>query len=44
MLPLRKHFKLFSNLCPAKLYQGLEAFCPSVCRHCRKRLRHPVCA
>ena len=28
LLPLRKHFKLFSNLRPAKLYQGLEAFCP----------------
>ncbi|QUI97984.1 hypothetical protein KCP76_14140 [Salmonella enterica subsp. enterica serovar Weltevreden] len=25
---LRKHFKLFGNLRPAKLYQGLEAFCP----------------
>ncbi|MGV7090734.1 3-isopropylmalate dehydrogenase [Siccibacter turicensis] len=28
LLPLRKHFKLFSNLRPAKLYSGLEAFCP----------------
>ncbi|WP_034918852.1 MULTISPECIES: 3-isopropylmalate dehydrogenase [Erwinia] len=28
LLPLRKHFKLFSNLRPASLYQGLEAFCP----------------
>ena len=28
LLPLRKHFKLFSNLRPAKLYQGLEAFLP----------------
>lgn len=28
LLPLRKHFKLFSNLRPAKLYRGLEAFCP----------------
>lgn len=28
LLPLRKHFKLFSNLRPAKLYAGLEAFCP----------------
>lgn len=28
LLPLRKHFKLFSNLRPARLYQGLEAFCP----------------
>ncbi|ACS84442.1 3-isopropylmalate dehydrogenase [Musicola paradisiaca] len=28
LLPLRKHFRLFSNLRPAKLYQGLEAFCP----------------
>ena len=28
MLPLRKHFKLFSNLRPAALYSGLEAFCP----------------
>jgi len=28
LLPLRKHFKLFSNLRPAALYKGLEAFCP----------------
>ena len=28
LLPLRKHFKLFSNLRPARLYQGLEEFCP----------------
>ncbi|GAA0475780.1 MULTISPECIES: 3-isopropylmalate dehydrogenase [Tatumella] len=28
LLPLRKHFKLFSNLRPAALYHGLEAFCP----------------
>ncbi|AIR70631.1 MULTISPECIES: 3-isopropylmalate dehydrogenase [Dickeya] len=28
LLPLRKHFRLFSNLRPARLYQGLEAFCP----------------
>lgn len=28
LLPLRKHFKLFCNLRPAKLYHGLEAFCP----------------
>ncbi|MCK8539649.1 3-isopropylmalate dehydrogenase [Yersinia ruckeri] len=28
LLPLRKHFKLFSNLRPAKLHQGLEDFCP----------------
>lgn len=28
LLPLRKHFKLFSNLRPARLYQGLESFCP----------------
>jgi len=28
LLPLRKHFKLFSNLRPARLYQGLEDFCP----------------
>ena len=28
LLPLRKHFKLFSNLRPARLYQGLEVFCP----------------
>ncbi|OSM97674.1 MULTISPECIES: 3-isopropylmalate dehydrogenase [Lonsdalea] len=28
LLPLRKHFSLFSNLRPARLYQGLEAFCP----------------
>ncbi|MFO6485377.1 isocitrate/isopropylmalate family dehydrogenase [Escherichia coli] len=30
LLPLRKHFKLFSNLRPAKLLSGLEAFCPLV--------------
>ncbi|WP_353167367.1 3-isopropylmalate dehydrogenase [Providencia sp.] len=28
LLPLRKHFKLFSNLRPARLYQALESFCP----------------
>lgn len=28
LLPLRKHFKLFCNLRPASLYQGLESFCP----------------
>ncbi len=28
LLPLRKHFKLFSNLRPASLYRGLEEFCP----------------
>lgn len=28
LLPLRKHFKLFSNLRPAKLYPGLAAFSP----------------
>lgn len=28
LLPLRKHFKLFANLRPARLYQGLEALCP----------------
>ncbi|MGE9550980.1 3-isopropylmalate dehydrogenase [Erwinia amylovora] len=28
LLPLRKHFKLFSNLRPASLHQGLEPFCP----------------
>jgi len=28
LLPLRKHFRLFSNLRPAALYKGLEAFCP----------------
>lgn len=28
LLPLRKHFQLFSNLRPAKLYQGLEDFSP----------------
>src|SRR5699024_10422931 len=28
LLPLRKHFKLFANLRPARLYQGLEAFSP----------------
>lgn len=25
---MRKHFKLFCNLRPATLYQGLEKFCP----------------
>lgn len=25
---MRKHFKLFSNLRPARLYEGLEEFCP----------------
>ncbi|WP_067709046.1 MULTISPECIES: 3-isopropylmalate dehydrogenase [unclassified Erwinia] len=28
LLPLRKHFRLFSNLRPASLHSGLEAFCP----------------
>ncbi|WP_285316756.1 3-isopropylmalate dehydrogenase [Providencia rettgeri] len=28
LLSLRKHFKLFSNLRPARLYQALEVFCP----------------
>ncbi|MDR0805684.1 MAG: 3-isopropylmalate dehydrogenase [Enterobacteriaceae bacterium] len=28
LLPLRKHFQLFSNLRPAKLYKGLEDFSP----------------
>lgn len=28
LLPLRKHFKLFSNLRPARLYPELTAFCP----------------
>lgn len=28
LLPLRKHFALFCNLRPARLYQGLEKFCP----------------
>lgn len=28
LLPLRKHFKLFSNLRPARLYPGLETVCP----------------
>lgn len=28
LLPLRKHFALFSNLRPATLYKGLEKFCP----------------
>ncbi len=35
LLPLRKHFKLFSNLRPARLYAGLESFCP---------LRHDIAA
>ncbi|XOD70013.1 MAG: 3-isopropylmalate dehydrogenase [Sodalis sp. (in: enterobacteria)] len=28
LLPLRKHFNLFYNLRPARLYLGLEALCP----------------
>lgn len=28
LLPLRKHFKLFANMRPASLYQGLEDLCP----------------
>lgn len=28
LLPLRKHFKLFCNLRPARLYSGLEDHCP----------------
>ncbi|MCR3755474.1 MAG: 3-isopropylmalate dehydrogenase [Sodalis sp. Psp] len=28
LLPLRKHFQLFSNLRPARLYPRLAAFCP----------------
>ena len=28
LLPLRRHFKLFANLRPARLYQGLENLCP----------------
>ncbi|WP_119525610.1 3-isopropylmalate dehydrogenase, partial [Psittacicella hinzii] len=28
LLPLRKHFSLFGNFRPAKLYQGLEEFTP----------------
>lgn len=28
LLPLRKHFNLFCNLRPARLYEGLEAYCP----------------
>lgn len=28
LLPLRKYFKLFSNLRPSRLYPGLEAYCP----------------
>ena len=35
LLPLRKHFRLFSNLRPARLYPGLEDFCP---------LRHDIAA
>ncbi len=42
LLPLRKHFKLFSNLRPAKLYQGLEEFCPAARRHRCQRLRHSL--
>ncbi len=28
LLPLRRHFKLFANLRPARLYQALSSFCP----------------
>ena len=28
LLPLRKHFKLFANMRPASLYQGLKELCP----------------
>lgn len=28
LLPLRKHFNLFSNLRPSRLYEGLENSCP----------------
>ena len=28
LLPLRKHFQLFSNLRPARLFPGLTQFCP----------------
>ncbi len=28
LLPLRKHFKLFANMRPARLYQGLKELCP----------------
>ncbi|SBT81932.1 3-isopropylmalate dehydrogenase [secondary endosymbiont of Trabutina mannipara] len=28
LLPLRKHFRLFSNLRPSRLYPGLEYYCP----------------
>ncbi|QIQ20929.1 3-isopropylmalate dehydrogenase [Zophobihabitans entericus] len=28
LLPLRKHFKLFANMRPARLYKGLEELCP----------------
>ncbi|PHM33599.1 3-isopropylmalate dehydrogenase [Xenorhabdus innexi] len=28
LLPLRKHFRLFSNLRPARLYTSLASFCP----------------
>ena len=28
LLPLRKHFKLFANLRPARLYSALTSFCP----------------
>lgn len=41
LLPLRKHFKLFSNLRPAKLY-GAGSVLPSARRYCRERFRHPV--
>lgn len=44
LLPLRKHFKLFSNLRPAKLYQGLEAFCPLRADIAANGFDIPVCA
>ncbi len=31
LLPLRKHFKLFSNLRPAKLYQGAGSILSAAC-------------
>ena len=42
LLPLRKHFKLFSNLRPAKALSGSGSVLPSARRYCRERFRHPV--
>ncbi len=42
LLPLRKHFKLFSNLRPAKPVSGAGGILPAARRYRRQRLRHSV--